>query len=162
MKVSHRAAQRNVLLGRYVHYTNRYITVLTDHWLTYFDTTDLAAICKMILNFEAEMADAMGGSFSLKDVILFKVDLSKAFHLLSFNPGSVPYLACELYQSEWPQFSEEIRELLARLGISDTEGSTLSWSMVYITGSFGLILVPFVVAVVTRCLLILLLTSFCR
>ena len=120
---------------------------------------DLTTICKMILNFEAEMAGALGGSFSLKDVILFKVDLSKAFHLLSFNPGSVPYLASELYQSEWPQFSEEIRELLARLGISDTEGSTLSWSMVYITGSFGLILLPFVFAVVTRCLLILLLRS---
>ena len=120
---------------------------------------DLTTICKMILNFEAEMAGALGGSFSLKDVILFKVDLSKAFHLLSFNPGSVPYLASELYQSEWPQFSEEIRELLARLGISVTEGSTLSWSMVYITGSFGLILLPFVFAVVTRCLLILLLRS---
>ena len=120
---------------------------------------DLAAICKMILNFEAEMADAMGSSFSLKDVILFKVDLSKAFHLLSFNPESVPYLACELYQSEWPQFSEEISELLARLGISDTEGSTLSRSMLYITGSFGLILLPFVFAVVTRCLLVLLLKS---
>jgi hypothetical protein len=120
---------------------------------------DLTTICKMILNFEAEMAGALGGSFSLKDVILFKVDLSKAFHLLSFNPGSVPYLASELYQSEWPQFSEEIRELLARLGISDIEGSTLSWSMVYITGSFGLILLPFVFAVVTRCLLILLLRS---
>jgi hypothetical protein len=73
---------------------------------------DLTAICKMILDFEAEMAGSLGSSFSLKDVILFKVDLSKAFHLLSFNPESVPYLACELYQSEWPQFSAEIRELL--------------------------------------------------
>lgn len=51
-------------------------------------------------------------------------------------------------------------ELLARLGISDTDGSTLSWYMVYITGSFGLILLPFVrVSVVTRCLLILQLRS---
>lgn len=120
---------------------------------------DLATICKMILAFEAETAGIMGGSFSLKDVILFKVDLSKAFHLLSFSPDSVPYLACELYQSEWPQFTEEIKELLVKLGIADTEGSTLSWSMLYVTGSFGLILLPFVFAVVTRCLLILLLKS---
>ena len=38
---------------------------------------DLTTICTMILNFEAEMAGALGGSFSLKDVILIKVDLSK-------------------------------------------------------------------------------------
>ena len=90
-------------------------------------------------------------------MILFKVDLSKAFHLLSFDPESVPYLACELFQSEWPRFSEEVKELLACLGISDNDDETLSWSMVYITGSFGLILLPFVFAVVTRCLLVLLL-----
>jgi len=120
---------------------------------------DLPSICRMILAFEAETAGIMGNSFLLKDVILFKVDLSKAFHLLSFDPESVPYLACELFQSEWPRFSDEVKELLACLGIGGTDDEMLSWSMVYITGSFGLILLPFVFAVVTRCLLFLLLKS---
>jgi hypothetical protein len=136
----------------------RYTEDIRSEWGD-ISNADLAAICRMILAFEAEMAGKLGGSFSLKEVILFKVDLSRAFHLLSFSPESVPYLACELFQSEWPQFSEEMKDLLTQLGISVTDNSTLSWSMVYITGSFGLILLPFVFAVITRCLLILLLKS---
>jgi hypothetical protein len=136
----------------------QYTEDIRSEWGT-ISSADLASICRMILAFEAETAGIMGNSFLLKDVILFKVDLSKAFHLLSFNPESVPYLACELFQSEWPRFSEEVKELLARLGIGVTDDDTLSWSMVYITGSFGLILLPFVFAVVTRCLLVLLLKS---
>ena len=120
---------------------------------------DLSEICRMILDFEANMTGIMGSSFSLKDVLLFKVDLSRAFHLLTFSPESVPLLACELFQAEWPAFSEEVESLLSQLGIIDTEGGTLSWSMVYLTGSFGLILLPFVFGVVTRCLLFLLLKS---
>jgi hypothetical protein len=50
---------------------------------------DLAAICKMILNFEAEMAGVMGSSFLLKDVILFKADLSED----KGAPGTVRHLA---------------------------------------------------------------------
>jgi hypothetical protein len=77
----------------------------------------------MILDFEAKVTGIMGSSFSLKDALLFKVDLSRAFHLLTFSPESVPLLACELFQSEWPAFSEEVESLLFQLGIIDTEGA---------------------------------------
>jgi hypothetical protein len=58
----------------------------------------------MILDFEATMAGVMGSSFSRRDVILFKVDLSRALHLLSFAAESVPLLTSELYQTVWPEF----------------------------------------------------------
>ena len=120
---------------------------------------DLRQICEMILEFEATMAGRMGSSFSLRDVVLFKVDLSRAFHLLSFAAESVPLLTSELYQTVWPEFSTELCELLTQLGVDITPESTRSFSMVYITGSFGLILLPFVFGVVTRCLLYLLLRA---
>ena len=136
----------------------KYTDNLRREWGS-IEHADLQQICKMILDFEARMTGQWGNSFSLRDVVLFKVDLSRAFHLLSFDADSIPLLTSELYQTEWPEFSDELERLLAELGIGITPDSTRSWSMVYITGSFGLILLPFVFGVVTRCLLHLLLKA---
>jgi hypothetical protein len=116
---------------------------------------DLNEICTMILNFECDMRTSFGDDFSLADVILFKFDLCKAFHLLSFSPRSVRYLACELHQKVWPKFTPEMLVAFLALGITLTNDTKESWSLLYVTGSFGLIMLPFVFCVVTRCFLLL-------
>ena len=125
---------------------------LRDEWGP-IENASLSDICKMILEFEDRMAEDLGTLFNPRDVVLFKVDLSRAFHLLSFDAQSVPLLACQLYQDEWPEFSPELLEVFNALGVDVTAEITRSWSVVYGTGSFGLIVLPFVFAVVTRCLL---------
>ena len=101
------------------------------------------------------MQKQLGPDFHLSEVVLFKFDLSRAFHLLSFDPDSVPLLACELHQTVWPEFTPQTLRWLALLGVAVLNNSTRSWSLLYVTGSFGLILLPFVFCVVTRCFLIL-------
>ena len=63
---------------------------------------DLDDICTMVLEFEDRMRSTLGPDFSLSEVVLFKVDLKSAFHLVSLAPHSVPLLACEMYEEEWP------------------------------------------------------------
>ena len=119
------------------------------------ENADLELFCKQILQFEDDMQDELGSDFHIGEVNLFKFDLSRAFHLLSFHPDSVPLLACELHQATWPEFTPQILQWLALLGVTVLSNSTRSWSLLYVTGSFGLILLPFVFCVVTRCFLIL-------
>ena len=97
----------------------------------------LADICNMILSFEDDMRIELGDEFDLAEVVLCKADLKGAFHLLSFSAASVPLLACQLYEEDWPEFTEEMVEVLRQLGIVVTADTPRDWSMVYGTGSFA-------------------------
>ena len=82
-------------------------------------------IVLMILQFIDDMIRKMGADFDIRDVILFKNDLSKAFMLLNFRAEDVELLAAEL---------------------------TGELCVVYHTGLFGLGTLPYAFAVISRVL----------
>lgn len=85
----------------------------------------IVELAQMILRFEESKQREMGASFNIRDVVLMKNDLQRAFMLLNFRPDSVHLLAAEL---------------------------TNGLSVLHHTGLFGLGTMPYAFAVISRAL----------